>query len=162
SHPLQTLAQTLEADPAQPAQAVARLLAANVPAQRLLLIVDQFEELFSQAERSEQNRFIAALKSLRTVESCALVICMRPDFYPDLMQSDLWPVDAGQRLEIGSLRGEALRQAIRQPASDVGVYLEAGLLERLLADAADEPGVLPMLQETMVLLWEKMERRLLP
>ena len=44
---------------------------------------------------------------------------------------------------------------------DVGVYLEAGLLERLMAEAADEPGVLPLLQETIVLLWSEMQHRLL-
>src|SRR5262249_13587498 len=38
---------------------------------------------------------------------------------------------------------------------------ERGLVDRLLADAADEPGVLPMLQETMLQLWSKMHRRLL-
>jgi hypothetical protein len=65
-------------------------------------------------------------------------------------------------LEIAPLRGKALREAIQQPATDLGVYLEAGLLERLLADAADEPGVLPLVQETMEQLWGKMQRRLLP
>jgi WD40 repeat protein len=160
--PLQTLAETLGGDPARPAQALAGLPAALPPAQRLLLVVDQFEELFAQAGRAEQHGFIAALKALRTVESCALLLALRADFYPDLMNSDLWPVDPSQRLEISPLRGEALRQAIKRPAEEVGVYLEAGLLERLLSDAADEPGVLPLLQETMVLLWDRMERRLLP
>jgi GAF domain-containing protein len=80
---------------------------------------------------------------------------MRADFYPDLMNSDLWPVKHNQRLEIAPLRGEALRRAIEQPALDVGVHFQAELLEHLLADAADEPGVLPLLQETMVLLWDE-------
>ena len=144
-----------------PGGAVASLLAASSPAQRLLLVIDQFEELFAQAERTEQARFIAALKGLRAVENCALLIAMRADFYPDLMNSDLWPIDASQRLEIGPLRGQALRLAIERPAADVGVYPEAGLVERLLADAADEPGVLPLVQETMVRLWGKMQRRVL-
>jgi len=78
------------------------------------------------------------------------------------MNSNLWPIDSSQRLEIAPLRGAALRMAIEQPAALAGVHIEAGLLERLLADAADEPGVLPLLQETMVLLWERMIRRLLP
>ena len=86
---------------------------------------------------------------------------MRADFYPDLMTSDLWPIDLPQRLEVVPLQGQALRQAIQQPAQQVGVYPEGELIERLLADAAGEPGVLPLLQETMVLLWGKMSRRLL-
>ena len=55
-----------------------------------------------------------------------------------------------------------LRRAIVRPAEDVGVYVEAALVERLLADAAGEPGVLPFVQETLALLWEHLERRFLP
>ena len=40
------------------------------------------------------------------------------------------------------------------PARDVGVQLDQALVERLLADAGDEPGVLPFVQETLVMLWE--------
>jgi hypothetical protein len=40
--------------------------------------------------------------------------------------------------------------------------LEPALVERLVADAADEPGVLPLLQETMRLLWAERRRRYLP
>ena len=159
--PTQALTAALGGEAASPGRAIAGLVAANPPAQRLLLFIDQFEELFTQASPSQQAQFIASLKALQTVENCALLIAMRADFYPDLMTSDLWPVDPSQRLEIAPLRGERLRRAIQQPAADVGVYLEAGLLERLLADAAAEPGVLPLLQETMVLLWGNMQRRLL-
>jgi WD40 repeat protein len=42
------------------------------------------------------------------------------------------------------------------------VYVEAALVERLLADAGLEPGILPFVQETLSLLWEKLERRFLP
>jgi hypothetical protein len=162
SRPMQILTELLGHQPDKPDQAVAHLLAACPPAQRLLLVIDQFEELFTQAERAEQSCFMAALKALRALENCAVLVTMRADFYPDLMNSDLWPVDHSQRLEIAPLRGEALRQAVQQPAADVGVYLEPGLLERLLADAADEPGVLPLVQEIMVLLWDKKARHLIP
>jgi hypothetical protein len=137
------------------------LLEAHQPAQQLLLLVDQFEELFTQAERAEQARFIAALQALRAAESCALILTLRADFYPDLMTSYLWPVDASQRVEVAPLRGEALRQAIERPAADVGVRIEDNLVDQLLVDAADEPGVLPLLQETMGLLWDDMEQRTL-
>lgn len=130
------------------------LLAAHPPAERLLLLVDQFEETFTQADRAEQARFIAALQAFRIPDNCALILTLRADFYPDLMTSYLWPVDASQRVEVAPLRGEALREAIVRPAADVGVRIENGLVDRLLADAADEPGALPLLQETMSLLWD--------
>jgi len=132
------------------------------PNPQLLLIVDQCEELFAQAPKEEQAAFITAVRALRAVESCTLLLALRADFYPELMTSDLWPVQPIERVEIAPLRGAALREAIALPAERQGVYLEAGLLERLLADAAEEPGVLPLVQETMVLLWERMTRRLLP
>jgi WD40 repeat protein/energy-coupling factor transporter ATP-binding protein EcfA2 len=142
------------------AQAVQIALAENAPVRRLLLIVDQFEELFVPG--MEREPFLTAILELRQVQNCALVLAMRADFYPDLMTSSLWPVQPAQRVEIAPLRGDALREAIERPARDVGVYLEAGLPERLLADAATEPGVLPLVQETMQELWQRMERRLLP
>ena len=138
------------------------LLKAHPPAERLLLLVDQFEELFTQAGREEQTQFIAALQAFRVPENCALILTLRADFYPDLMTSYLWPVDASQRVEVAPLRGDALREAIERPASDVGVRIEDSLVTRLLADAADEPGALPLLQETMGLLWDDMEQRTLP
>ena len=60
------------------------------------------------------------------------------------------------------LRGEALRKSIEQPSTDVGVRIEEALVDQLLADAADEPGALPLLQETMRLLWQEMDQRTLP
>ncbi len=140
---------------------VAALLEAHPPAERLLLLVDQFEEVFTQADREEQTRFIAELQALRAPDNCALILTLRADFYPDLMTSYLWPVDASQRVEVAPLRGEALRAAIERPAADVGVRIEENLVNQLLTDAADEPGVLPLLQETMGLLWEEMEQRTL-
>ena len=133
----------------------------NLHPKRLLLIVDQFEELFAQSARPHLAPFIAALKSLRRVRECSLVLTMRADFYADLMNSDLWPVDPSERMEIASLRGAALAEAITKPAEAAGVYIEGRLLDRLLADATDEPGMLPFVQETMVLLWDNMDRHLL-
>ena len=163
SQPLQTLSQIMESDLGQPAQAVANLLATHPPAQRLLLIIDQFEELFTQASQLDESQFIAVLKELRAAESCAVVIALRSDFfYTDLKGSDLWPIALSERLEIDPLCGEALRDAIVKPAAREGVYLEPGLIELLLKDAAGERGVLPLLQETMVRLWDRMERRFIP
>jgi WD40 repeat protein len=123
--------------------------------------VDQLEEVFAQAPTAGRTAFLAALRSLQELDRCAVVATMRADFYPELMSSELWPVDPVERVEVTPLRGEALRQAVERPALDVGVHLEPGLTERLLADAADEPGALPLVQETMVLLWEKRRQRLL-
>lgn len=162
SQPMEMLSQVVGADLTQPTQVIAALLAAHPPAQRLLLIIDPLEEIFTQASQAEQSKFITALQALCKIEFCALVIALRGDFfYTDLIGRDLWSIAPAERLEVVPLRGAALRDAIVKPAAHYGVYLDAGLVERLLADAAEEPGVLPLVQETMVLLWDKMERRLI-
>ena len=112
-------------------------------------------------DASTRDAFIGHLKALRADPRCTVILTMRADFYGDLMNSPLWPIDRSQIVEVVPLRGESLRQAIVKPAETVGVFLEEGLVERLLADAADEPGSLPMLQEALVLLWGTMSGRLL-
>ena len=79
---------------------------------------------------------------------------MGADFCPALMQSLLCP--PGDRLDIAPLQGEALRAALARPTADVGVELEPELVERLMADATDEPGSRPVLQEALVLPWERL------
>ena len=163
SQPVQLLAEVLDCPDSGPLTNVTiqTLLAPHPPAQRLLLLVDQFEEIFTQASHNQRAGFITTLQALRTATNCALIVTLRADFYPDLMTSSLWPINNHQRLDIAPLRGNALRDAIEKPATAVGVSLEDNLVDQLLADAADEPGALPLLQETMELLWDGMEQRVL-
>jgi energy-coupling factor transporter ATP-binding protein EcfA2 len=128
---------------------------------RLLLFFDQAESIFLLPAKDERGLFLALLDRLRRVDECVVLLAMRADFYADLMTSILWPVGRGERVEIAPLRSAALRQAITRPAAGAGVYLEPVLVERLLRDAGEEPGALSLVQETMVLLWERMTRRLL-
>jgi len=145
----------------QPMKVLSQTLQGSSGARRLLLIVDQLEELFVQAGKEDQAAFAAALESLRRDEEASVVLALRTDFLTDLKKSDFWPVDASELMPMEPLRGRELAEAIAKPAQDCGVYLEAGLTERLVADAAGETSTLPLLQETMVLLWEKRERRLI-
>ena len=165
--PLRALRSALEWAPDDtrpqhdPASAVAALLDRHLPARRLLLVIDQFEEVLSQALAPDREAFVAIIQTLRGVQDCVAVLTLRADFYPELMHSDLWPVAEAERLEVVPLRGAALREAIEQPARQCDVYLEAALVDRLVADAAREPGVLPLLQETLRQLWGEMRQRLL-
>jgi hypothetical protein len=138
-------------------------LAADPPTdRRLLLVVDQFEEVFTVAEPAEAAPFQEALVRLAAADGCFVVLTVRADFYPELMACPLWPEVQAHRLEVLPLDEAGLREAIARPAESVGVAVEEGLVERLVADAAGEPGVLPLVQETLVLLWAKRERRFLP
>jgi formylglycine-generating enzyme required for sulfatase activity len=158
--PVDALASCLGEDPVNPKRAVDEVLR-GVEGGRLLLVADQLEEVFTQAAPAARAAFFDRLDGLRRVETCVLVAVVRADFYADFMASPLWPVDVDERVEVAPLRGAELAEAIVRPAAAVGVRLDPTLLERLRADAADEPGVLPLLQETMVLLWERRQRRLI-
>jgi WD40 repeat protein len=159
--PLAALATALGGGPGGPADAATRLLGRHGPDARLLLVVDQLEELFT-VSLDPRDAFQDALLALAGLPRCHVVVTVRADFYPELMAARFWPVLRDHRLEIVPLQGEALRRAIELPAERAGVYVESALIERLLADAAGAPGALPLIQETLVLLWERLERRVLP
>jgi WD40 repeat protein len=145
--PLSSLTDNLRDEPAYQAQS-----------RRLLLVVDPFEEVFA-ADASQRALFDESLLRIMAQPDTILVLAARADFYADLMASALWPSIREHRLEIGRLHGDDLRQAILQPAEEAGVYMDPGLVEQLVADAGDEPGALPFIQETLVMLWSRMQRR---
>jgi len=161
--PADRLAEALEGDPATPAATVDALVARHPPAERVLVFVDQLEELFALTGAAERRRFVAILRALRAEARCHLLLALRSDFYGALMDSELGPELAGRMspLTVAPLRGAALAQAITEPAARAGVHLEARLCDRLVADAAGEPGALPHVQETLRLLWDKRRQRLL-
>jgi WD40 repeat protein len=158
--PTARLHQVLEISPEQPVAAadrVTRQLAPRGPGASLLIVIDQLEELFTFAGADERARFLDALHAVQTERRCAVVFTLRADFFGALMDSALWTERRGQlsRVEVSPLHGDALRKAITAPALATGVTLEADLVERLIADAAAEPGILPLLQETLVQLWDR-------
>jgi len=159
--PLAALAAALGGGPANLAETIPALLATEPGARRLLLVVDQFEELFTLA-RADVEPFQRALLRLAESPNCYGVLTVRADFYPDLMAAPLWPAIQAHRAEVLPLDEDGLRQAIVRPAEDAGVFVEPALVERLVADAAGEPGVLPLVQEALVLLWERLQLRFLP
>jgi len=142
-------------------ESVDALLRTEPLAERLMLCFDQAETIFLLPSKEDRARFLTLLDRLRRVDRCVVLLAMRVDFYDKLMTSVLWPLGQGERVEIAPLRGAALREAITQPAADAGAYLDPVLAERLLRDAGEEPGALSLVQETMVLLWERRTRRLL-
>jgi hypothetical protein len=136
----------------------ARLLRES-SAQRLVVIVDQLEELFLSSKRPEQQEFFTKVLALTELPTVTVVLVLRADFFPDLMASRLWPIDPALRLEVAPLSGERLVEAIVAPAARHGLRVESSLVERLRSEVSDEPGALPLLQETLVLLWERREGR---
>jgi WD40 repeat protein len=128
-----------------------------------VLVVDQLEEIFTTPAASPDVavEYWRRLSSTLTPET-RLAATVRADFYPQLMASPMWVAVRDHRLEVVPLTGDQLRACIVRPAEDVGVYIETTLVERLTDDADRQPGSLPFVQETLVLLWDRLEYRFLP
>ncbi len=134
----------------------------NKPGKRLLLVVDQFEELYTGCSDTEQQQFVDAL--LAAVESASravtLVLTLRADFYsyvvnyPRLTEAlNNYPAK-----NITLMNAEEMRAAIELPAKKIGVKLEQGLTQRILDDVKQEPGNLPLLEFALTQLWDKQSR----
>lgn len=124
------------------------------------MIIDQFEELFA-LPRPEITVFEQALGELLRSPKCQLLLAVRADFYRDLMTLSLWRHIQAHRLELLPLDEDGMRQAIVNPAEQEHVFVEGALVERLVRDAAHEPGGMALIQETLILLWDRLQRRLL-
>ncbi len=161
--PLAALSTGLGSDLSDPVQAVNEKLGTQSNARRLLLVIDQFEELFTTAH-GDLVPFQDRLLQLSKVLNCYVVLTARSDFYSDLFESPLWGEIQAHRFEVLRLKDNGLREAIVEPVEAVGVFVEDALVERLVGDAniSKEQGVLPLVQETLVLLWDRLERRFLP
>jgi WD40 repeat protein len=138
----------------------AERFAANSPAHPVVVLVfDQLEEIFALAGKGERAAFFAELRALRQDPRCVLLSTLRADFYDEFMNSELWSDlhERPLRVDVGPLRGDALREAIEGPAHHHKVWLESRLVERLVGDAESEPGALPLLQVAMGSLWRRLE-----
>ena len=158
--PLQILGTALNTDLAELDGVVDQMLKTQPKAEHLLLVIDQFEELFTLESRDDILHFQKALLGLVKIPKCYVVITIRADFYGNLMASPLWEIAENHLLNIKPLDEKGLRQAITEPAnkSKPMVFVEPELLECFVSEAAGEPGIMPFVQETLVQLWEKQKQ----
>ncbi|MEG3862473.1 nSTAND1 domain-containing NTPase, partial [Microcoleus sp. herbarium12] len=142
-------------------QVVSRILERN-PGQRLLLVADQFEELYTLCQvKQEQERFADGLLTAIAQENITLVLTLRADFYGYVLSYR--PLrDALQEYTpqlLSSMKREELQAAIELPAQKLEVQLEPQLTQRILDDVGQEPGNLPLLEFALTRLWEKQVNR---
>ncbi len=165
-----TLMDDLARDPRSLHLSVLKRLSGD--AHHCLLVVDQFEELFSlcrsDAERKAfvDNLLFAAgslpLPSGGRVEDeggpTLVVVTLRADFYAHCAPFDPLRQALCQGQEyIGSMGVEEMRRAIEEPARRGGWTFESGLVDLLLreAGAGEEPGALPLLSHALLETWQR-------
>ena len=130
---------------------------------RLLVILDQFEELFTLSAETEQRTFLDCwLAALKTPDPpWRVLLTLRADF---LAQALLYrpfadTLNAGETVLLAPMSRDDLRAAVREPACLHGVTFEGGLVERILDDVEEAPGQLPLLEFALTQLWERQESR---
>jgi WD40 repeat protein/serine/threonine protein kinase/two-component SAPR family response regulator len=137
-----------------------RILPAT-PGAQLLLIIDQFEELFTLVDDQELRTFFldSLLTAIRApLSPLRLVVTMRADFYDRPLAMQVWGEILKENTEIVlPLNPSELTWAVREPARRMGVSLEEGLASAIVADVSDQPGALPLLQYAMTELFEQRE-----
>lgn len=150
---------------------------------RLVLVVDQFEEVFTLCpDPREQAEFIRAAHALTTgtpasasaggpgVPAALVVIGLRADFYGRCLAfPELAAALRDGQLPLEPLRASELRDAVVRPAHAVGLDLEPGLVELILRDLGagggeerepgHEPGALPLLSHALLATWQRRRDR---
>ena len=132
-------------------------------ANRVILVVDQFEEAFTlcQDVAAREAFFQCLLAALeQTDNKLCLILAMRIDFFGKCFEREYSGL--GNKIQakdnfiaIPPMKPEELERAIIKPAEKVNLNLEAGLAETILKDIADSPGSLPLLQDTLTELWKR-------
>ncbi|WP_053384104.1 nSTAND1 domain-containing NTPase [Leucobacter celer] len=136
---------------------------AGAPADgRVVLVVDQLEELFAEEiGLHERDEFVRRLIELG--ESCIVVLGMRADFYGAATRvSGLIPFLQHAQIVLGPMGEEDLRSAIVEPSRVAGADLDPELVTRVVGDIAPsrsasrahDTGMLPLLSHAMRTTWE--------
>ncbi len=177
------LAQLADRDPAVIRKGLADaprdahlLLSDIVRPARLVLIIDQFEQVFAAEDEEgalERDAFIEAVCAAATRPAgsrgeppALVVLAVRGDYwdrcagFPELVGA----MQGGQ-IVVGPMTDADLRRVITGPAEASGLAVEPGLVDTILADlrsaadgahsSAGAPGLLPLLSQAMVLTWER-------
>ncbi|OYE03375.1 WD40 repeat domain-containing protein [Nostoc sp. 'Peltigera membranacea cyanobiont' 232] len=135
----------------------------NHPNHRVLLIADQFEEIYTLCNDQEIRRkfldcLLVSLETLTSLTSSAtvLVTTMRADFLGNaLSYRPFADVLQNGDVKLGPMNREELTQVIEKPAQKFGVTFADGLVKRILDDVENQPGNLPLLEFALTELWNK-------
>ncbi|MFB7216131.1 hypothetical protein [Streptomyces sp. NPDC056255] len=149
---------------ARPAATHAALLDPATTSPRSLLIVDQFEELFTLcADVAERARFIRGLlDTTRPERGGHVLIAIRADFYGLLAQERRLADAAGAgTLLLGPMSQEELREAITKPATVQGLLVERTLTVRIIDELGHQPGGLPLMSHALLETWRRRQGRTL-
>ncbi|MGB1287796.1 MAG: hypothetical protein ACPG7F_14750, partial [Aggregatilineales bacterium] len=123
-----------------------KMLNGDVADRRLLLFIDQFEELFTTVELAAREPFIQAMLSVLDNPQVHIVLTVRGDFYgacinipilAKLLENSTFPLAPPDTV--------ALYEMIARPADRAGLLFDDGLVRKILKDTGTDPGALALM-----------------
>lgn len=127
-----------------------------------VLLIDQFEEIYTLCYQDEARQaFINNLLHLLQIPAPrhVVIVTMRSDFENILVQEpELYALFEQTQIRVMAMKAAELREAIVKPAQKVGLFFEDGLVDELVHEILGETAALPLLQFTLLKLWENRER----
>ncbi|GAA0648025.1 hypothetical protein GCM10010174_84310 [Kutzneria viridogrisea] len=154
-----TLAAELAADPSGLALVVRQALAEQPEDAQLVLVVDQFEEVFTLCtDRQTRNRFVSALVSVAVdgQSRARVVLGVRADFYARCAEHpDLVAALSDAQLLVGPMTEHELTEAVTRPAQRAGLMVDKALVATIVEQARDRPGALPLVSHALLETWRR-------
>lgn len=137
-------------------RAVRQALAGDRPEAEMLLVVDQFEEVFTLCrDPAERHEFIRAVLTAADGR-CRVVLGVRADFYAHCTDSpELVDALRDAQVAVGPMSTEELRRAVAKPAADAGYTIEQALLVTVVSQANGAAAVLPLLSHALLETWRR-------
>lgn len=156
------LLAALRSDPGAAGLAVRQAVGA-LDGEPLVIVVDQLEEVFTLCRAEHvRNRFLDCL--LLIAEECAdrarVVLGVRADFYAHCAShAGLVAALRDRQFLVGPMDEADLRAVITGPAERAGYRVEPALVDAVVADAAGQPGALPLISHALLETWRRRELR---
>lgn len=129
------------------------------PPQRIVLYIDQGEELYSQSSQDVTARFSSIIAEALSNPRLIVIMSLRADYYGRLQEDrDLFARSAS--VDVPPMERDALRAVLEGPAKLLGAKFESPeIVAHLVAQAWRQPAALPLLADLMTGLWKQMQER---
>ncbi|NET45862.1 PDZ domain-containing protein [Okeania sp. SIO2B3] len=122
---------------------------------QFLLVIDQFEELYTLCSEEKRRSFLAGLVDALRDDSWKVVLTLRADFLSLVLDEDLGNIFDERDKLITPMNDEELKEAIALPAEKFEVEFADELIKRMIQDYRQNSGHLPMLQFALEELWKR-------
>ena len=131
----------------------------QIAPERILLYIDQGEELYSSSSADEIKKFSTIIAEALGDPRLLLMTSQRADYYGHLQANEIL-FNHAYKIDVTPLTSDQLTQVLAEPARKLGAKFESDeLVGKIVNGSTDQPGALPLLADMMTDLWKRMQKR---